>query len=72
MLEKIKQHLIEDIRDAWKFASLWLIAAAGCADLLYDHMPFVQQYMPSGTVAVLAGMALVARLYRQKHLEKGK
>lgn len=72
MLEKIKQHLIEDIRDAWKFASVWIIASIGVLDLLYEQMPFVQQYMPSGTVAVLAGMALVARLYKQKHLEKGK
>lgn len=69
-LKSFRRHLIDDIRDAWKFASLWLIAAAGCADLLYDHMPFVQQYMPQGTVSVLAGLALVARLYKQKSLIK--
>lgn len=68
MLEKIKQHLIEDIRDAWKFASVWLMAAAGAADLLYDHMPFVQQYMPQGTVSALAALAIAARLYKQKSL----
>lgn len=71
-LEKVKDNLVDDFRDAWKFASVWIIAAIGVLDLLYEQMPFVQQYMPSGTVTVLAGMALVARLYRQKHLEKGK
>ncbi|HLV82933.1 MAG TPA: hypothetical protein VKY62_04075 [Devosia sp.] len=69
-LEKVKDNLVDDFRDAWKFASVWIIAAIGVLDLLYEHMPFVQQYMPSGTVTVLAGMALVARLYRQKHFEK--
>lgn len=69
-LEKVKDNLVDDFRDAWKFASVWIIAAIGVLDLLYEQMPFVQQYMPSGTVTVLAGMALVARLYRQKNLEK--
>lgn len=70
-LKSFRRHLIDDIRDAWKFASLWLIAAAGCADLLYEHMPFAQQYMPQGTVSVLAGLALLARIYNQKALSKG-
>lgn len=70
MLEKIKQHLIEDIRDAWKFASLWLIAAAGCADLLYEHMPFAQQYLPDNAVAYLAGAAIFARIYKQKNIDR--
>ena len=69
-LKSCRRHLIDDIRDAWKFASLWFIAAAGCADLLYEHMPFAQQYMPQGTVSVLAGLALAARLYKQKSLIK--
>ena len=66
MIERIKGHLIDDARQAYKFASMWIIGLIGALDLLYGHMPFVQQYMPDNTVAVLAGAALLARLYKQK------
>ena len=72
MIKKIREHLIEDIGQAWKFASVWLISLAGVADILYDQMPFVQQYMPQGTVSVLAALALTGRLYKQKSIEGKK
>lgn len=72
MIKKIREHLIEDIGQAWKFASVWLIALAGVADILYENMPFVQQYMPQGTVSVLAALALAGRLYKQKSIQGEK
>jgi hypothetical protein len=70
MIEKLKDSLVDDAGQAWKFASMQIVAAIGALDLLYEHLPFAQQYLPDNAVAYLAGAAIFARIYKQKNIDR--
>ncbi len=61
----MKQVLVDNWKDAWKWMSVQLAAALALLDLAYEYLPAVQTYLPEGWVKWLAMAIIVGRLLNQ-------
>lgn len=57
--------LIEDWRQCWKLASVYLSALLAALAAAYEYLPELQQYLPAGWVKWAFLTILFARLIRQ-------
>ncbi|MCR6667548.1 MAG: hypothetical protein NVV69_16400 [Methyloversatilis sp.] len=57
--------LIEDWRQCWKLASVYLSALLAALAAAYEYLPELQQYLPAGWVKWAFLVILFARLIRQ-------
>lgn len=70
LLDRLKLKLIDNWRDAWRFASVWLAALLALLDVAFDYLPAMQTYLPANWVQVLAALIILARIVRQPALER--
>jgi len=61
----MKQVLVDNWKDAWKWMSVQLAAALALLDLAYEYLPAVQSYLPEGWVKWVAVAIIVGRLLNQ-------
>lgn len=62
---KVRQHMVDDWRHAWRWLSVWFAAALLALDEIAHHLPEVTEYLPKRWVSVLAVAILVGRVIRQ-------
>jgi len=70
MYEKIKAHLIDDWKQAWKFLSVWLALIMMGLDVAGDSLPMIKEYLPDGWVKYAAGAIILARVIKQTKEKK--
>lgn len=66
MLNKLKQCLINDWKQAYKFVSVQIAAVLVFLPMLMPYMPELAQYMPANWYQWLGGAIVVARIIAQK------
>ena len=64
--------LIDDVKNAWAYTTVWGSAVVGSVAIAYDYLPAIQQYMPvePGWGKWLPWLIILARVIKFK--EAGK
>ena len=70
MLNWIKSHLVDDVKDAWKWFSVWALLVGGGINAAWSLLsPGLQDSIPGGirtVFAICAFLALIGRTVKQK------
>jgi hypothetical protein len=61
----VRQHLIDDWHQAWKWISVWMAAALIGLDVIAANFDEVSSHLPKHWVGYLSAMILIGRLIKQ-------
>lgn len=70
LVNRVKQicpiEFVEDVKKAWQWASIQLAGIMVFADVLYQYIPFIHQYVSEGVGSTIGGLLIVLRVLQLK------
>lgn len=72
MFEKLKEKLVDDVHECYKWFSTYFFIAIPLIVAAQENIPIVAEYLPNWIVAVVSILGFAARVYKQGSVGKGK
>ena len=66
LIHKIEKHLVDDWREAMRWASVWLTALVGMLATAQEYLPLMKEHLPEGWVKYATLAIIIARLWKQR------
>lgn len=70
MFEWLKDKLVDDVHEWYKWFSTWFFVSIPTLIALQENIAFMQDMVPDWLIAVLAILGLIARIVKQNKEDK--